>query len=243
MQDGPLLILNGRVVLITGAAGALGRACAEATRRLAARTVCVDRSQARLDEAFPGSAASPDALLIGDVDLLDARSAAEVAAKVLHKWGRIDGLIHTVGGFRGGKEIREEDIATWDSLFETNVKTTLNMCRAVAPVMCKQRAGSIVTVASRAALAGAAGLGAYSATKASVVRLTESIADEVKGMGVRANCVLPGTLDTPQNRNAMPDADASLWVQPRTVADVIAFLLSDMAGGVNGACIPIYGRG
>lgn len=235
-----MALTNRQVVIITGAVGNLGQAVAEALG--GARRVLVDRSAQRLAERYPKFTDSDDTLLVGDVNLADEQGVQRVAALALERFGRIDALLNTVGGFAGGKPVHEDDLANWDRMFEINVRTVLMSCRAVIPQMIRQGSGSIVNVAARAALSGVAGLGAYCAAKSAVIRLTESLAQELKNHGVRANCVLPGTIDTPQNRKDMPDADFSKWVAPAAIAAVMAFLASDAARAVSGAAIPVYGR-
>jgi NAD(P)-dependent dehydrogenase (short-subunit alcohol dehydrogenase family) len=152
-------------------------------------------------------------------------------------------LVNTVGAWRGGKPLHEADLTDWDFLFTANVRTTLLACRAVIPTMLKQGRGWIINIASRDALCGSAGYAAYSATKSAVLRLTEALADEVKRSNVNVNCIMPGTIDTPQNRAAIPNADFTKWVEPDAFADVILFLASDAARAINGAAIPVYGKG
>jgi NAD(P)-dependent dehydrogenase (short-subunit alcohol dehydrogenase family) len=163
-------------------------------------------------------------------------------ADVLSRFGRIDALVHTVGAWRGGKPVHEDDLANWDFLFSVNLRTTLLCCRAVIPQMLKQGRGKIVTVASRDGFKGSAGYAAYSASKSAVLRLAESLADELKGSNINVNCILPSTIDTPQNRAAQPEADFTKWVEPAAIADVIRFLASDASRAINGAAIPVFGR-
>lgn len=233
-------MLDGRVAIVTGAAGNLGRATAAAMRSAGASTVLVDGSQEHLQQAFPG--ADPTRLLSGGVDLTDEQSARAVAAAARERFGRIDVLVNTVGGFRGGKPVHEEELATWDLMMAINVRTTLLACRAVLPSLYAQGSGAIVNIAAGAALASPAGLAAYSASKSAVIRLTEALAAEGKTHGVRVNAVLPSTIDTPQNRAAMPNADTSKWVAPEAIADVIVFLASDAARAVTGVALPVFGR-
>jgi len=231
---------NRQVVIITGAVGNLGHAVAEVFP--GARRILVDRSAARLAQRYPECVNVADTLLLGDVNLADEQGARRIATMAVERFGRIDALFNTVGGFVGGKAVHEDDLANWDRMFETNVRTTLLACRAVIPQMVHQGAGAIVNVAARAALSGVAGLGAYCASKSAVIRLTETLAQELKPHGVRANCVLPGTIDTPKNREEMPEADFSKWVAPAAIAQVMAFLASDAASAVSGASVPVYGR-
>jgi NAD(P)-dependent dehydrogenase (short-subunit alcohol dehydrogenase family) len=231
------------VTIITGAVGNLGFATAQAFQTAGHRTVLVDRSHDRLSTTFTRLAGSPEHLLAGGVDLSDPTSLETLVASVMARFGRIDALVHTVGGWRGGKPVHETDLADWDFLFNVNLRTTLLCCRAVIPQMLRQQSGRIITVASRDGLAGSAGYAAYSGSKSAVLRLNEALADEVKAANINVNCILPSTLDTPQNRAAMPDADFSKWVEPAAVADVILFLASDAARAVTGAALPVYGKG
>jgi NAD(P)-dependent dehydrogenase (short-subunit alcohol dehydrogenase family) len=234
---------SGRVAIITGAVGNLGAATAKAFQRAGARTVLVDRSQDRLRHAYADLAGSREHFLAWGVDLTDAASVSRMVAEARERFGRLDVLVNTVGGFRGGKPVHEDDPENWDFLFAINVRTTLECCRAVIPYMLRAGAGKIVNIASRGALAGDSGFSAYSAAKSAVIRLTESLADELKLAGVTVNCVLPGTIDTPQNRKDRPTADHGKWVEPAAIADVILFLASDAARAVNGAAVPVFGKG
>lgn len=231
------------VTLITGAVGNLGFATAQAFQAAGHRTVLVDRAHDRLNATFTKLSGSPEHLLAGGVDLSDPTSLDTLVASVMARFGRIDALVHTVGGWRGGRPVHETDLADWDFLFNVNLRTTLLCCRAVIPQMLKQQSGRIITVASRDGLAGSAGYAAYSASKSAVLRLNEALADELKASNINVNCILPSTLDTPQNRAAMPDADFTQWVEPAAVADVILFLASDAARAVTGAALPVYGKG
>ncbi len=230
-----------RVALVTGAAGNLGCAVVREFERAGARTVLVDRDAVRLGEMFPDRKASPRPLLAEGVDLTADGSLDGVVAQAVELFGRIDILVNAVGGFRAGASVRDTPPETWEFLLGLNLRSSLTAARAVIPVMLAQRSGKIVMVAARAALAGAAEMAAYSASKAAVLRLTESLAAELKSSGINVNCVVPGTLDTPQNRRDRPDADHSRWVAPEAVADVILFLASDTARGVHGAAVPVLG--
>lgn len=234
--------LSGKVAIVTGATGNLGRAVAQAFERARARLVLSATSAERLAELYPPSAASPDVALAGGIDLSEPAGAARLIEAALRHYGRIDILVNTAGGFAGGRKVHEDDPGNWEAMFRINLRTALNACRAAIPHLVAQRSGSIVNVAARAALAGAPGLAAYSASKSAVVRLTESLAGELKDYGINVNCVLPGTIDTPQNRHAMPNADFTKWVPPEAIADVILFLAGDAARAVTGAAVPVYGR-
>ena len=235
--------LKDEVAIITGAVGNLGTATARFFQQFGAKTVLVDRSPDRVREAFKDIANSPGHLLVGGIDLSDAASLGKLIEQTLAKFGRVDALVNTVGGYRGGKPVHEADLADWDFLFNVNVRTTLLCCRAVIPQMLEQQSGKIVNVASRDGLSGGAGYAAYSASKSAVLRLTESLANELKASNINVNCIMPGTIDTPQNRAAIPNGDFSKWVEPAAIAEVIAFLASDAARAINGAALPVYGKG
>lgn len=234
--------LTGTVVIVTGSVGNLGSATAHGLREAGAKTVLVDRSQERLRESFPDLVDSRDHFLASGVDLTDPGSVTKLVQSACGRFGRIDGLVNTVGGWRGGKPVHETDPGDWDFLFGVNLRTTLLCCRAVIPQMLHQGSGKIVNVASRDGLSGGAGYAAYSASKSAVLRLTESMAAELKSSNINVNCIMPSTIDTPQNRQAMPGADFSKWVAPEAIADVILFLISSAARAINGAAIPVYGR-
>jgi NAD(P)-dependent dehydrogenase (short-subunit alcohol dehydrogenase family) len=235
--------LDGKVVIITGSVGNLGMATALALQQVGAKTVLVDRSNDRLRESYVNVANSPNHLLASGVDLANPDSLGQVVKTAVGRFGSIDALVNTVGGWRGGKPAHETDLADWDFLFGINLRTTLLCCRAVIPQMLRQGNGRIVNVASRDALAGSAGYSAYCASKSAVLRLTESMAAELKNSNINVNCIMPGTIDTPQNRKAIPNGDFSKWVAPEAIADVILFLISDAARAINGAVLPVFGKG
>ncbi|MBN1661536.1 MAG: SDR family NAD(P)-dependent oxidoreductase [Anaerolineae bacterium] len=231
-----------RVVLVAGAAGNLGQAVATAFHTAGANLVLLDRDPDRLVHTFPELAASPDHLLLGSVDAADADSVERAVQSALEHLGRIDVLANTVGGYRAGLPVHETPLDTWDFMLSLNARTAFILSRAVVPHMIAHGSGKIVHVAARAALAGAGKAAAYSASKAATVRLVESLAAELRQANVNVNCVLPGTIDTPQNRASMPKADHSRWVPPEAIADVILFLASEAARAVSGAAVPVYGR-
>lgn len=231
-----------RVVLITGAAGNLGRATAGIFQQAGAHTVLLDRSSGRLRKYFPALDLSRHQF-IEDSDLTDPPALAAAVSTVVERFGRVDVLLNTVGTFRGGKPVHEDELDTWRFLFDVNVVSTVATCRAVIPLMMSQGRGWIVNVGSQNAMRGGPHTAAYSAMKSAVVRLTESLAAELEGCGINVNCVLPGTMDTRQNREAMPDADTSTWVTPEEVAQVVRFLASEEARAIQGAALPVYGRG
>ncbi len=234
---------SGRVVVVTGAAGNLGRAVALAFGVAGARLVLVDRAPDRLPSLFPDWVGSPDHYLATSVDLTDAGAVQAMVEEAVKRFGRIDVLVNTAGGFRGGTPVHETTLEAWDFMLDLNLRTVLVPSQAVIPQMVAQGSGKVVNVATRAALQGSANLAPYSASKSAVVRVTESMAAELKNQGINVNCVLPSTIDTEQNRQAMPKANYDRWVRPEAIADVILFLASDAARAVQGAAIPVYGKG
>jgi NAD(P)-dependent dehydrogenase (short-subunit alcohol dehydrogenase family) len=228
--------------MITGSAGNLGLAVARAFLEVHASLVLIDRAPDRLAHLFPELVNSEDHFLAQSVDLTDANAVAETVDEALRKFDRIDVLINAAGGYRAGPSVDATPLEDWDFIFNLNARSIFITSRAVTPAMRRQGQGKIINVASRSALRGEANAALYSASKSVVVRLTESMAAELRDAGVNVNCVLPGIIDTPINRKAMPNADFSRWVQPEALAEVIAFLASDAAREVTGAAVPVYGR-
>lgn len=231
-----------QAVVITGASGNLGSALAHAFRQAGAKLALIDRHVDVLAQEFPDLVHKPDRLLIRSADLTQVDDVETAVTDIVAHFGRIDVLAHTVGGFRAGSPLHETPVATLDFMLNLNAKTVFIINQAVIPHMLRQKSGKIINLAARAGLQGQPNLAAYAASKAAVIRLTESTAAELKLSGINVNCVLPGTIDTPQNRQAMPDADFSRWVKPESLADVILFLASDAARDIHGAAVPVYGR-
>lgn len=230
-----------RVAVVTGASGALGGIVARRLYAAGASLALVDRDIARLQALWPEGDAAADRLSFHASDLADADGVTRSAAEILERFGRIDLLFNIAGAYRGGETVEETPDSTWSMLWEANFLSVLHCCRAVAPAMRRHGHGAMVNVGSRAALGGDAGAAAYSVAKTAVVRLTESLAAELGREGVRVNAVLPGTLDTPANRHAMPDADPNQWVDPQALADAMLFLASPLARAVNGVALPVFG--
>ncbi|QOZ09968.1 SDR family oxidoreductase [Bradyrhizobium sp. CCBAU 51765] len=225
--------MQGKVIIVTGALGALGKVVAEAAQSRGARIAGIDHAPSQLS-------ATPDRIEIGGVDLSDpaqATTAVETAAK---HFGRLDALINIAGGF-AFETIGDGDIKTWQRMHALNVLTALNASRAALPHLAASKAGRIVNIGAMGALQAGSGMGPYAASKAGVHRLTEALANEWKGK-VTVNAVLPSIIDTAANRADMPKADFSKWVTPQELAEVILFLASDAASGVTGALIPVGGR-
>ncbi len=233
---------SNQVVMVAGAAGNLGQAVARAFAAAGARLVLLDHAPDRLRLLFPEWADSPQHLLFGAVDANDADRVQQVVQDTLARLGRIDVLANTVGGWQGGVPVHEMSPEMWDAMLTLNARTAFILSRAVVPPMLEQGSGRIIHTAARAALAGSGKAAAYSAAKGAVVRLVESLAAELRDRGITVNCVLPGTIDTPQNRAAMPKADPGRWVPPEAIASIFLFLASAAAWPVSGAAIPVYGR-
>jgi NAD(P)-dependent dehydrogenase (short-subunit alcohol dehydrogenase family) len=224
--------------LITGAAGHLGRAVAHHFAEAGERLVLVDLQAQALHEAFGENG---EQRLLAPADLLQPGAMEGVVRQALERFSRIDVLCNVAGGFRMGPAVHELGDADWDFLFDLNARTVLHAVRAVVPHMLARGSGKVVNVAAFSAQRGAAHMGAYTASKGVVMRLTEAMAGELRGRGINVNCVLPTIIDTPDNRRAMPEADASSWVAPGDLAQVIGFLASDAARAVHGACLPVTG--
>lgn len=236
---------EGKVAVVTGAAGNLGVALSAALARVGSRLALLDRDEGALAHARSDLPQGGD-IGIFATDLTDASRVNATIAAVHEQFGRIDSLFNVAGGFTMGPAVTDTDDATWDFMMDLNARSVFNMCRAVLPLMQRAAAnggsGRIINVSARAALAGKGNMGPYCASKAAVITLTETLAEENKHLGINVNCILPGTVDTPQNREAMPDQDHGTWVPPAALADVMLFLASDAARCVTGAAVPVYGR-
>ena len=230
--------LGSQTVVITGAAGNLGRAVASAFSDDGANRVLVDRRVERLVERYGAETART---LYVAADLARPADTAAVAQRARERFGRIDVLCNIAGAFRMGEAVHGTSDATWDLLFDANVRSLRNMVSAVVPVMLDGGGGRIVNVGAWSARSGVANMGAYTAAKTVVLRLTEAMAAELRNRGINVNCVLPSTLDTPENRAAMPDADPSRFVAPADLAKVIVFLASPAARAIHGAALPVVG--
>ena len=217
--------MEGRTAIVTGAAGVLGAAVAQTLHDAGAQVTGID--------IVSGDAPWP----IRIADLTDAAATAEAFAQI----GDIDILANIAGGFTMGDTVDETSDETWDFMFNLNARTVLNAARAAVPGMRARGAGKIVNIGARAALRGTGAMGAYCASKSVVLRLTETLADELKASNINVNCILPSIIDTPRNRSDMPGADFSKWVTPAEVAGVVLFLASDAANAVHGASIPVEG--
>jgi len=229
------------IVVITGAFGALGRAVAQAFAMRGAQLALLDVAPQPPTVVRELLGRAP--LVFGGVDLTDLEATRRVMAATSMRFGGIDVLVNIAGGFQWEK-LENGDLETWDQLYAMNLRTAVVCCKTALPAMLERGKGRIINIGAGAAAGrAAAGMGAYTASKAGVQRLTESLSEEVKDRGITVNAVLPGTIDTPRNRADMPDADFGRWVAPDDIAEVILFLASDAARAVTGAAIPVFGRG
>jgi NAD(P)-dependent dehydrogenase (short-subunit alcohol dehydrogenase family) len=234
---------SNQVVIITGAAGYLGQAVSEAFRSAGAQLVLVDRATDRLPALFPALVDSPRAFLASSIDLTDSTSVAHMVAETIDRFQRIDVLVNTAGGYRAGTPVHEIPATEWDFMLDLNFRTALNTGRSVVPHMLAQGHGKVINTAGRAGFEGSARGASYSVSKAAVLRLTESMAAELKLSKINVNAVVPGTIDTPANRASMPKADRGRWVKPAAIAEVVLFLASPAARAIHGAAVPVYGLG
>jgi NAD(P)-dependent dehydrogenase (short-subunit alcohol dehydrogenase family) len=225
--------MDGKVVVVTGASGALGKVVAEAALARGAWVGGVDYAPSQIP-------ATANRIELGDIDLSDAAQAKKAVDAVASHFGRLDALINIAGGF-AFEAVAEGDPKTWQRMYALNVLTALNASRAALSHLAASSSGRIVNVGAMGALQAGAGMGAYAASKAGVHRLTEALAAEWKGK-ITVNAVLPSIIDTPANRASMPKADFGKWVTPQELADVILFLVSDAASAITGALLPVSGR-
>ena len=226
--------MAGRVLIVTGAHGALGRVVVQSAREAGYDVAAVDFA------ANPAAPYDPAVQIVGGVDLTDPAQAQSAVAKVVERFGRLDALFNIAGGF-SWETVADGSVETWEKLHRLNLMTALNTTRAALPHLLASGAGRVVNVGANGALQAAAGMGAYAASKSGVHRLTEALAAETKGRRVTVNAVLPSIIDTPANRADMPGADFGTWVKPQDLAAVMLFLASPAAGAVTGALIPVVG--
>jgi NAD(P)-dependent dehydrogenase (short-subunit alcohol dehydrogenase family) len=226
--------LQGQVAIVTGANGGLGTDVTRALLTAGATVVGVARSitgEEPRDSEFHAAAAN----------LVDPAEVQGTIAKVEAQFGKIDILVHVMGGFAGGTSVADTDDATWQKMMDINLNAAFYVLRAVIPVMRKADYGRIIAIGSRQAVQPAANVAAYSASKAALLSLMQTVALENKDKNIRANVILPGTMDTPANRAAMPKANFAKWVKTSHVADLVVMLAGEVGGEITGAAIPIYG--
>ncbi|MCU1339114.1 MAG: short-chain dehydrogenase/reductase [Bryobacterales bacterium] len=228
------MTLSNKTVLITGANGGLGMAVTKAFLEAGAQVAGVARKIHSSD--FPHANFTAYSAELGN-----GEAARAVVAAVIAKFGRIDVLVHLVGAFAGGQSVTDTDDATLERMLDVNLRAAFNAFRAVLPDMRTRQGGRILAIASRTAAQPQPMVGAYSASKAALVSLVLAVALENKDRAISANVILPGMMDTPANRAAIPGADPSKWVQPAQVASLLVHLASDQASQITGAAIPVVG--
>jgi NAD(P)-dependent dehydrogenase (short-subunit alcohol dehydrogenase family) len=225
--------MEGKIIVVTGASGALGKVVVATALAKGARVAAIDHAASTMK-------ATADRIELGGVDLTDASEAKKAIDTAASHFGKLDALVNIAGGF-AFETTAEGDPKTWQRMYALNVLTALNASRSAIPHLSASGAGRIINVGAMGALQAGAGMGAYAASKAGVHRLTEALAAEWKGK-ITVNAVLPSTIDTAANRASMPNADFAKWVRPEELADVILFLASDAASAVTGALLPVNGR-
>ncbi len=232
---------EGKVVLLAGGTGGLGRAVTLAFLEEGAKVVVTYRKQEELD-ALKIAAGVNTAQLDGvAVDVTDEAAVRQLIEKIVGKYRRLDAMVNTVGGYAGGTKLWELDTKVFEQMLALNLRSGYALSRAAVRAMLKEGHGAIVNVASKAAVDHAGGAAAYAASKSAAVALLDSLAEDLKGSGVRVNTILPSIIDTEANRKAMPKADFAKWPKPEEIARVILFLCSDDARVIHGAAIPVYG--
>jgi NAD(P)-dependent dehydrogenase (short-subunit alcohol dehydrogenase family) len=232
---------DGKVILVAGGTGGLGRAVSFAFLEEGAKVIATYRRQEEFD-ALKNAAGANGAQLEGNrVDVTDEAAVRQLIEKILARHGRLDALVNTVGGYAGGVKLWELETKVFDQMLALNLRSGYALSQAAVRAMLKQGRGAIVNVAARAAFDHAAGAAAYAASKSAAVALLDSLAADLKGSGIRVNTIVPSIIDTEANRRAMPKADFTKWPKPEDIARVILFLCSDDARVIHGAAIPVYG--
>lgn len=237
-------MFQNKVALVTGATGALGKIVTRKLLENGARVAATYRTESRWNDLEQFVGALKSNLTEIRADVTDEPSVEKLAKTIIDKFGRIDFLLNIVGAYVGGTDIADTDLSQWDLMMNVNLKSAFLCAKTVLPHMVKQNYGRVVNVSSRTAVEKSrrAKSGAYAISKAGVIVLTETLADEVKNHDINVNCVMPSTIDTPNNRRNFPKANFSKWVDPNEIAEVMLFLLSDASKATSGACIPVYGK-
>ena len=232
---------EGKVVLVAGGTGGLGRAVTLAFLEEGAKVVATYREREELD-ALKITAGVNTARLDGvAVDVTDEAAVRQLTEKIVGKYRRLDAMVNTVGGYAGGTKLWELETKVFEQMLALNLRSGYALARAAVRAMLKEGHGAIVNVAAKAAVDHAGGAAAYAASKSAAVALLDSLAEDLKGSCVRVNTILPSIIDTEANRKAMPKADFAKWPRPEEIARVILFLCSDDARVIHGAAIPVYG--
>ncbi len=233
--------LRDKVVLISGATGALGSAVTREFARTEARLALTGRSEQKLERLAAEVGLPAERIFTTPADVTQADGVRDLVEAIVARFERVDVLLNTVGGWSGGKPVGETEVEQWERMLTLNLRSAFLLSRAVLPGMLESGWGRIVHVSSKTAVAPRARQAGYAVAKMGVITLTEVIAAEVKGTGITANVILPSIIDTPANRKMMPQADPHKWVEPERIAATMRFLCSDDAASINGARIPIYG--
>lgn len=231
----------GKVALVAGGTGGLGRAVSLAFLDEGAKVAVTYRKPEDLESLRKDAGGNKTALQGYRVDVTDETAVGELIERIAAQYGRLDVLVNAVGGYAGGTKLWELDTKVFEQMLALNLRSGYALGRAAARAMLKQGSGAIVNVAAKAAVDHGAGAAAYAASKAAAVALMDSLAADLKGTGVRVNSVLPSIIDTEVNRKAMPKADFAKWPKPEEIARVILFLCSDQAKVIQGAAVPVYG--
>jgi len=230
-----------KIVLVTGAAGNLGQAVVKLFLQSGATVCALDHQQNRLEGKFDLADMKGVLYIFEYIDITEVNAMLSLAEQVDQEVGEPVVLVNTVGGYTSGEMVHEISPDTFTRMMALNVQSFLNHTHAFVPAMLQKNGGKVISVGSQASLKGGARAGVYAAAKGALLRLTESMAAELAPYYTQVNCVLPGTIDTPENREAMPNADVEKWVSPEQVAQVILFLSSPMSGAINGAAVPVNG--
>ncbi len=236
------ITFSGKTALVAGGAGGLGRAVVLAFLEEGAKVIVTSRNEKEFAALQKAAGASQHLLEGHAVDVTEETAVSGLITQILKDHGRLDIMVNAVGGYAGGAKLWEEGSKTFDQMFQLNFRSGLILSRAVVPAMLKEKRGAIVNVLSKSALEPAAGLAAYSASKAASLAMMDSLAEELKASGVRVNSVVPDIIDTEANRKAMPKAAFDQWPKPEEIARVILFLCSDEAKVIHGAAVPVYGQ-
>lgn len=236
------LNFSGNVVLIAGGTGGLGQAVSLAFLEEGAKVIVPFRNEKEFAALQQVAGPAQPSLQGHPLDVTDEAAVGRLVDQIVATHGRLDALVNTVGGYAGGIKLWDLGTATFDRMLSLNLRAGYALSRAAVVPMLRQKHGAIVNVCAKAALDHGAGAAAYAASKAAALAMIDSLAADVKGTGVRVNSILPSIIDTPANRNAMPDADFAAWPKPEEIARVILFLCSNQASVIHGAAIPVYGN-